>query len=175
MTNPRGRRFSGQYVDWASHPDSLPVFKPSYQYSIRDPILVPADDDEMIAVMTYPWCWPTLPILVLARPWRGGHPDLGISREMAFLFAGDWKDVNSPPTDTYLLYRMTMEDVLDDKDFPPQECRPQIEGEDLATPAFLSWLRDRRVYEYPTGAALLADGWKILRFIESEDCLIRLF
>jgi hypothetical protein len=175
MANPRKRRSSEGQGKSGSLSDPLPIFKPNYQYSIRHPILVPANDDEMIAVMTYPWCWPTLPILVLARPWRGGHPDLDISLEMAFLFGGDWKDVRHPPTDTFLLYRMTMEDVLDDKDFPPQKCRPEIKGEDPATPAFLSWLRDRRVYEYPTGASMLADGWKILRHIECEDCLIRLF
>jgi hypothetical protein len=94
---------------------------------------------------------------------------------MAFLFGGDWKDASSPPTDTFILYHMTMEDVLDDRNFPPQECRPESEDENPATPAFLSWLRSRRVYEYPTGAAMLADGWKILRHIECEDCLIRLF
>lgn len=156
-------------------PESLPAFKPNYQYSIRQPILVPADDKDMVAIMTRPCYWPTLPILVLARQWKGGHPDLGISREMAFLFAEDWKDMNSPPTDTFLLYRMTMEDVLDSKEFPPQECRPGGKEEDPCTPALLAWLRGRRVYEYPTGAAMLADGWKILRRIECEDCLIRLF
>jgi hypothetical protein len=176
MANPRKRRFSGRYVDWASPPPKpLPVFKPNYRCSIRQPILIPSSDGEMIAIMTYPYCWPTLPILVLARPWRGGHPDLGMSREMAFLFAGDWKNTNSSPTDTFLLYRITMEDVLDDRNFPPQECRPRSEEEGPCTPAFLAWLRGRRVYEYPTGAAMLADGWKILRFIECEDCLIRLF
>lgn len=175
MANPRKLRFGELCVNWASSPDSLPAFKPNYQYSIRQPILVPANDDEMVAIMTRPCYWPTSPILVLARPWRGGLSDSDISREMAFLFGGDWKDVNNPPTDTFLLYRITMEDVLDDKDFPPQECRPRSENEDPATPAFLSWLRGRRVYEYPTGAAMLADGWRILRHILCEDCLIRLF
>jgi hypothetical protein len=174
MTSPRKRRSSEDQGKSGPSPDPLLVFKPNYQYGIRQPILVPASDDEMVAIMTYPCYWPTLPILVLARPWRGGHPDLGISREMAFLFGGDWKDVRRPPTDTFLLYRMTMEDMLTE-DFPPQECRPEREGENPATPAFLAWLRERRVYEYPTGAVMLADGWKILRFIECEDCLIRLF
>jgi hypothetical protein len=175
MVNPRKRQPSEDQGKSGPSPDPLLVFKPNYGYTIRHPVLVPGNDNEMLAVMTYPCCWPTLPILVLARPWRGGHPDLDISCEMAFLFGGDWKDVRRPPTDTFLLYRMTMEDVLDDKNFPPQECRPEIEGENPATPAFLSWLRDRRVYEYPTGAAMLADGWKILRYIECEDCIVRLF
>jgi hypothetical protein len=174
MTSPRKRRFGEDQGKSGPSPDPLLVFKPNYNYSICHPILMPANDDEMIAIMTYPCYWPTLPILVLARPWRGGHPDLGISREMAFLFGGDWKDVRRPPTDTFLLYRMTMEDMLTE-DFPPQECRSESEDESPATPTFLSWLRDRRVYEYPTGAAMLADGWKILRYIECEDCLIRLF
>jgi hypothetical protein len=104
----------------------LAVFRPNYNYSICHPILMPANDDEMIAIMTYPCCWPTLPILVLARPWRGGHSDLGISREMAFLFGGDWKDIRRPPTDTFILYRMTMEDMLTTEDFPPQECRLRV-------------------------------------------------
>jgi hypothetical protein len=124
MTSPRKRRFSGNVGESNPSPDLLPIFRPNYQYSICHPILMPANDDEMIAIMTYPCCWPTLPILVLARPWRGGHPDLGISREMAFLFGGDWKDVRRPPTDTFLLYRMTMEDMLTEN-FPPRECRPE--------------------------------------------------
>jgi hypothetical protein len=174
MTSPRKRRFSGNLGESNPSPDPLPIFRPNYNYTICHPILMPANDDEMVAIMTYPCYWPTSPILVLARPWRGGHPDLGISREMAFLFGGDWKDVRRPPTDTFLLYRMTMEDMLTE-DFPPRECLSERGGENPATPAFLSWLRDRRVYEYPTGAAMLADGWKILRYIECEDCLIRLF
>lgn len=176
MTSSRKRRFSEQYVDWASSLSKpLPVFRPNYQYSLCHPILVPANNDEMVAVMTYPCCWPTLPILVLARTWRGGLSDLDLDREMAFLFRGDWKNIRRPPTDTFLLYRMTMEDVLDGKNFPPQECRSESKEEDPCTPAFLAWLRERRVYEYPTGAVMLADGWKILRYIECEDCLIRLF
>jgi hypothetical protein len=175
MANPRKRRSSDGQGKSGSLSDPLPIFKPNYQYSIRQPILVPTNDDEMITVMTYPWCWPTLPILVLVRTWRGGLSDLDLDHEMAFLFGGDWKDVRHPPTDTFLLYRMTMEDMLDDKNFPPQECRPEIEGENPATPSFLAWLQGRRVYEYPTGAAMLADGWKILRYIKCEDCLIRLF
>jgi hypothetical protein len=54
MTSPRKRRFSGNLGESNPSPDLLPIFRPNYQYSIRQPILVPANDDEMIAVMTTP-------------------------------------------------------------------------------------------------------------------------
>jgi hypothetical protein len=54
MANPRKRRSSEDQGESGSSLDSLPIFRPNYQYSICHPILVPANDDEMIAIMTYP-------------------------------------------------------------------------------------------------------------------------